>query len=164
MLVDEYDGFTGIAAGILEHLGDEYDKKACLGLGLNHPISEETPLSLKDYKIRISNTVQLWSSFNRHARVFTSLGVCEDIFALNPVAKSIPNLIQDVRQKNPLAENIFSLIGLYLDCVQEFTIYPTSIFLLLLVFPALYFKRIPGCCVGFNHSTLPISISQFPAA
>lgn len=100
MLVDEYDGFTGISGGILEHLGDEYDKKACLGLGLNRPLPESTDkgqgTSLKDYKIRISNTVQLWSSFSHHARVFSSFGLCEDTFCLNPVARKFPGIIQDV--------------------------------------------------------------------
>ncbi|ODN03551.1 Protein misato 1 [Orchesella cincta] len=99
MLVDEYDGFTGIAGGILEHLGDEYDKKACLGLGLNHPFPDNEKWSkrrtLKEYKIRISNTAQLWGSFTNHSRVFSSLGVTEDIFSMNPSSKKFTSVVQD---------------------------------------------------------------------
>lgn len=101
MLVDEYDGFTGIAGGILEHLSDEYDKKACFGIGLNQPLLEDNNKSLaatkRDFRIRIVNTVQLWTAFARHARVFTSLGVCEDIFVQHPKPRAIPGILQDVR-------------------------------------------------------------------
>lgn len=98
MLVDEHCGFTGIAGGLLEHLGDEYDKKACFGLGLNQPLPETTQgtTSLKDYNIRISNTAQLWSAFNRHARVFSSFGVCQDPFSLHPSPKPFPGIVHDL--------------------------------------------------------------------
>ncbi|CAL8098988.1 unnamed protein product [Orchesella dallaii] len=99
MLVDEYDGFTGIAGGIMEYLGDEYDKKACLGLGLNYPFPDNENWSkkrtLKEYKIRVSNTAQLWSSFTRHSRVFTSFGVTDDIFSINPCSQKFANVVQD---------------------------------------------------------------------
>lgn len=83
----------------MEHIGDEYNKKACLGLGLNKPViyGEKEP-TIKDYRIRMSNTAHLWGACNRHARVFTSFGVCEDIFCLNPVAKTFPGLSYDVRK------------------------------------------------------------------
>jgi hypothetical protein len=94
--VDQEDGISGIAGGVLQHLSDEYDRKCCFGLGFSPPKLNQSGVKDTAFRNRIANVALLWNQFNRYSSVFSSLSLSQNIFSVESVPRVLPFLNYNV--------------------------------------------------------------------
>ncbi|KAJ3012553.1 Protein misato 1 [Thoreauomyces humboldtii] len=71
VIADAVDGFAGLAAGVLEDLGDEYAKKALITFGVHKPISAED--TDKSRTVAAINSALLMESATRNSTIYVPL-------------------------------------------------------------------------------------------
>lgn len=94
LLVDQLNGYSGLAGGVIQYLSDEYEKKVCIGIGLCPPVlptSDEAGAG-RAFRTRMTNTTLLWNAFNSYASVFTSLGLCQSFCTKDLFPITLPYL------------------------------------------------------------------------
>lgn len=95
IFVDQLNGYSGLAGGLLQHVSDEYEKKVCLGIGFCPPTLtnvHDDASAGRAFRTRMTNSTLLYNAFNSYSTVFTSLGLCQDFCAQRIVPVVLPYL------------------------------------------------------------------------
>lgn len=81
ILIDSYNGFAGVADGILQHLDDEYQKKTTLCFPVlqnSYPLHTQDTVK-KMHILRLYSTLLSFSGLNSYSSIFSPLTLNKDL-------------------------------------------------------------------------------------